>query len=344
MRILVTGGAGFIGTNAVERFLSEGHMVYIIDNLSRKGCEKNLHHLKSFYDFEFKRIDIRNGREINEYLEKISPLDAIIHLAAQVAVTESIKNPKEDFDSNALGTLNLLEATRSYSPDSVFIYSSTNKVYGALEDVEIREKESCYELVNPKNGISENHNLDFYSPYGCSKGAADQYVRDFARIYGMKTVVCRQSCIYGEHQFGIEDQGWVAWFAIRSILGMPIHIYGNGKQVRDLLFVDDLVHLYEVIIGRIEAARGLVFNIGGGTQNSVSLLQVLEIFREFGHKPSEILYENWRPGDQRIYISDISLAERILGWNPKIGIRKGSEKLFNWIEDNIGIIKKYARK
>jgi len=342
VKILITGGAGFIGVNVAESFIKKRYEVFIIDNLSRKGSKENLKFLRDKGALIFEQIDIRNGEALIKYFKDSSPFDAILHLAAQVAVTTSINNPKEDFDTNALGTLNLLEVTRKFSPDSIFIYSSTNKVYGSLKDVVISERNNYYELVKPKSGVPENWNLDFYSPYGCSKGAADQYVRDYSRIYGIKTVVCRQSCIYGRHQFGIEDQGWVAWFAIRTILGKPIYIYGNGKQVRDLLFIDDLVDLYEVIIRKIELAKEKIFNIGGGPKNCASLLQVLEIFKKLGCKPAKLIYKDWRPGDQKIYISDICLANEILGWKPKIDIQRGIGNLFDWVRDNKRIINKYV--
>lgn len=342
MRILITGGAGFIGTNASKSFALKGHNVYVIDNLSRKGSKENLKFLRDKGALTFEQIDIKNGEALIKYFKDSSPFDAILHLAAQVAVTTSINNPKEDFDTNALGTLNLLEATREFSPDSIFIYSSTNKVYGSLEDVVISERNNYYELVKPKSGIPETQNLDFYSPYGCSKGAADQYVRDYSRIYGMKTVVCRQSCIYGPYQFGLEDQGWVAWFAIKTILGDPIYIYGNGKQVRDLLFVDDLVDLYEIMIKRIESANGKVFNIGGGPKNCASLLQVLEVFQKLGNKPTKLIYKDWRPGDQKVYISDISLVKKVFGWTPKVDVKTGVKGLLDWVQNNIGLIKRYV--
>jgi CDP-paratose 2-epimerase len=258
----------------------------------------------------------------------------VLHLAGQVAVTTSVKNPRMDFQANALGTFNLLEALRLAKVQAPIIYASTNKVYGGMEDVGVVEREGRYTYRDVPNGIAETHQLDFHSPYGCSKGAADQYVRDYARIYGLRTVVMRQSCIYGYRQFGLEDQGWVAWFIIAAQLGKPISIYGDGKQVRDILFVEDLIDAYEAAAARIEQVKGGVFNLGGGRANTISLLDLLGYLGERLGKPVPVTKMPWRPGDQRCFIADTTKAQRELGWTPKTSWRQGLDKLYDWVEQN----------
>jgi len=330
--ILVTGGAGFIGTNLVHRLLNEGHIVTIFDNLSRSGCEMNLAWLREIHGlnkFDFVRANLTDFDALKRVTEGV---ERIYHLAGQVAVTTSVENPRKDFKDNAEGTFNTLEAARLTGNNPIFIYASTNKVYGAMEDVKVIEEATHYKYADLHIGVSENQPLDFYSPYGCSKGAGDQYVRDYSRIYNLRSVVLRQSCIYGYRQFGIEDQGWVAWFIIAALKNSPISIYGNGKQVRDLLFIDDLLDVYEAVVQNIETAAGQVYNIGGGPQNTMSIWaefgQILE--KLIGH-PIPVHYEDWRPGDQLIYVSDIRRAECELGWSPSININEGITKLFEWI-------------
>lgn len=332
--ILITGGAGFIGCNTAARLMQEGYKVFILDNLSRKGTEKNLEWLKSRGGFKFIRGDIRNEKLLNRIFrgEKFS---AVLHLAAQVAVTTSVKNPVEDFEINARGTLNLLEAIRKSGQEPVVIYTSTNKVYGGLEGLRVKEKKLRYELLDYPGGISEDFPLDFHSPYGCSKGSADQYVRDYGRIYGMRTVVLRQSCIYGPHQFGIEDQGWVAFFIKQVLKGKTITIYGNGKQVRDLLFVDDLVELYLKIIKSNKNLRGVVYNTGGGVKNSLSLLELIEILKQKINKKIKLNFSEPRPGDQRVFIADIKRLKADFNWKIRVGYEKGIEKLIEWITHNL---------
>jgi CDP-paratose 2-epimerase len=249
MNILITGGAGFTGCNCAAHFAEKGHQIVVFDDLSRLGSEINLKWLDRKFGVDFIKGDIRNHQKVNELIFQKGPFDLIIHLAAQVAVTTSVQDPCLDFNTNAVGTFNLLEAMRKHDPEAALIYSSTNKVYGNMEDLTIVEKDDRYSYRDLPSGIQEDRNLDFHSPYGCSKGTADQYCRDYARIYGLKTVVLRQSCIYGYRQFGIEDQGWVAWFCIANALNKPITIYGDGKQVRDILFIDDLIHKYPVFVG-----------------------------------------------------------------------------------------------
>jgi CDP-paratose 2-epimerase len=256
-------------------------------------------------------------------------------LAGQVAVTTSVVNPRQDFEANALGTFNVLEAARQSGDDPIILYASTNKVYGGMEDIEIVEQPTRYWYADYPLGIPETQPLDFHSPYGCSKGAGDQYMRDYARIYGLRTVVLRQSCIYGYRQFGIEDQGWVAWFIIAAIKGRQFSIFGDGKQVRDVLFIDDLLNVYEAAVKNIDKSAGQVYNVGGGPSNTMSIWVEFEpLLEEFLGKPISITMADWRPGDQRVFVSDIRKAERELGWQPEVSVRNGVYKLFNWIREN----------
>lgn len=331
MRIVITGGAGFIGCNAADAFLREGHEVVVLDNLSRPGSALNLAWLRQNHPrLRFIQADIREYDRLREHLGQIAPLDGILHLASQVAVTSSVRDPRQDFDINALGTLNVLEALRAVTPEAVLLYASTNKVYGGLEHVGVVPAGTRYQYRDRPHGISEAEPLDFHSPYGCSKGAADQYVRDYARIYGLRTVVLRQSCIYGRRQYGVEDQGWVAWFALAALSGRPITIYGDGRQVRDVLFVDDLIAAYRLAL-RNPAAWGDIFNLGGGPAHTMS------VWSEFGPILERLLgrsipvtYADWRPGDQRIFVSDIRKAQQVLGWQPTVGPEAGIAALVEW--------------
>ncbi len=332
---LVTGGAGFIGSNYVDLLLSSGKQVRIFDNLSRSGAEKNLAWLRDKHGPESFELNIGDVRELGKLQEAVQDVDVIAHLAGQVAVTTSVTNPREDFEINALGTFNLLEAIRLSGNKPFLIYSSTNKVYGEMLDQKIVEQDTRYEYVGLKYGVPETQNLDFHSPYGCSKGAADQYIRDYARIYGIPSVVFRQSAIYGERQFGIEDQGWLAWFSIAAVLGKPITIYGDGKQVRDMLDVRDLVRAYQLAVEKRDEVAGQVFNIGGGPS------QIISIWAECGPVIAGILdqqipvsYDQTRPGDQKVYISDIRKAKQLLGWSPEIGIQDGVAHFVNWVRSN----------
>lgn len=335
MRILITGGAGFIGCNLAAACIRAGHQVTLFDDLSRLGSVANLSWLQECFrdNFAFVKGDIRDYRAI---LKAAAGQEAIYHLAAQTAVTTSVTDPRTDFEINALGTFNVLEAARNVSYDPVFIYASTNKVYGGLDDAITTELLTRFVLPDYPNGVPESQPLDFHSPYGCSKGAADQYVRDYARIYGLRSVVFRQSCIYGQRQMGVEDQGWVAWFVITSVSGRPITIYGNGKQVRDLLHVDDLIRAFQMATERIEVTRGQVYNLGGGALNTLS------IWAEFGPLLSELLgrevipagFGAWRPGDQPVFVADVAKAEREFGWTPQIGVREGISRLMEWVRTN----------
>jgi CDP-paratose 2-epimerase len=255
----------------------------------------------------------------------------VFHLAAQVAVTTSVADPEHDFRVNAWGTFNVLEAARRSPSKPVVVYSSTNKVYGKLADLGIVERGGRYAFESVEGGIGEDRALDPYSPYGCSKCAGDQYALDYARIYGLKTIVFRQSCIYGPRQFGMEDQGWLAWFAIRASEGTPVTIYGDGKQVRDALFVGDLIRAYDAAVACIRTTAGQAYNVGGGSENTLSLLELVEMLnRSFGRK-LECGFEDWRPGDQPVFVSNIQKAQRDFGWTPRVGIEEGVERLIQWV-------------
>ncbi|MEA3351646.1 MAG: GDP-mannose 4,6-dehydratase [Chloroflexota bacterium] len=332
---LISGGAGFIGSNYVDRLLTRGERVTVYDNLSRAGAASNVAWLKDSHGRGSFQLVVGDTRDAALLATVARNADVIVHLAGQVAVTTSVLHPREDFEANALGTFNLLEAARLSERNPIVLYASTNKVYGGMEGVSVVEGETSYSYAHLPQGVPETQPLDFHSPYGCSKGAGDQYVRDYQRIYDLPTVILRQSCIYGPRQFGIEDQGWVAWFVIAAALGKPITIYGDGKQVRDVLFVDDLLNAYDAAIKHIDVAAGQVYNIGGGPENTLS------IWREFGPLLEDMLGKNipvtradWRPGDQHIYVSDIRKAERELGWRPKIGVETGIRRLFDWVNTN----------
>jgi len=318
--------------------LKRGEEVVVFDNLSRSGSRKNLEWLTNEFGhdgFDLVQSDIRDINAINQSARDV---DVIVHLAAQVAVTTSVENPRYDFEVNALGTFNILEAARLSGRNPQLIYASTNKVYGGMENVSVIEGENNYFYRDFPEGISEDQPLDFHSPYGCSKGAGDQYVCDYAKIYDLPTTVVRQSCIYGPRQFGIEDQGWVAWFVIAAIFNKPITIFGDGKQVRDLLFIDDLLDAYDAVIANPKGAFGQVFNLGGGSKN------VMSVWKEFGPILTELLGRKvsvktgeWRPGDQRIYVSDIRKANRNMNWNPQVTVQEGIKRLYNWVIENQGL-------
>lgn len=332
---LVTGGAGFIGSNYVHRLLKRGEKVTIYDNFARAGAPRNAGWLKKEFGesaFTLVRGDVRDADKIAETARSA---DVIVHLAGQVAVTTSVTDPRDDFEANALGTFNVLEAARLSGRNPIFIYASTNKVYGGMEEVELFEEQTRWRYKDLVNGCPESQPLDFHSPYGCSKGTGDQYVRDYARIYGLRSVVFRQSCIYGPRQFGIEDQGWVAWFIIAATLKRTLTIYGDGKQVRDILYVDDLLNAYDLAVEKIDTAAGQVYNMGGGPGN------VMSIWAEFGPRleqltgaPIQVARGDWRPGDQRVFYADVSKAERDLGWRPSVNVEQGVRRLFDWVQEN----------
>jgi CDP-paratose 2-epimerase len=332
-RVLITGGAGFIGTNLAHRLLRDGWRVRIFDNLARAGVEQNLRWLRDTHrsQVEVMLADVRDPEAVRRAVHGTSQ---VFHLAAQVAVTTSLIDPVEDFEVNVRGTLNLLEAIREQDTPPGLVFTSTNKVYGALEDLELGRRDLRYEPTDPllrQTGVSESRRLDFHSPYGCSKGAADQYVVDYARTYGIPTVVFRMSCIYGPHQFGTEDQGWVAHFLIQALEGRRITIYGDGRQVRDILAAEDLVDALVLAQEHVTKEPGQAFNIGGGPDNTVSLLELIELIGELlGPKPA-IKFDGWRAGDQRYYVSNTEKFQRTTGWRPRITVQDGLERLTRWL-------------
>jgi CDP-paratose 2-epimerase len=331
---LITGGAGFIGTNLADHYLSQKKRVTIFDNFSRAGTLENISWLKRNHG-SLLRIVEGDVRMIDEGFNRlVEEAEVVYHLAAQVAVTTSVTNPAEDFEINARGTFNVLESIRQSFSKPTLLYSSTNKVYGKMDDLEITEHNGRYAYENLETGVPVTRPLEFYSPYGCSKGCGDQYVADYARIYDLNTIVFRQSCIYGPHQFGIEDQGWVAWFAIRAMQGLPFTIYGDGKQVRDVLYVGDLINAYDAAVENIEKTRGKAYNIGGGTQNTLSLLELVNVLEEqFGTK-LQFEFDDWRPGDQLVYISDLQKATQDFGWLPGVSPIEGIANLVDWLSIN----------
>jgi CDP-paratose 2-epimerase len=309
--------------------------VTIYDNLSRAGARRNLDWLAGAFGQQAFQLIVGDVRDATGLAQACREADVIVHLAAQVAVTSSVEDPRTDFEINALGTFNLVEAARLSGNRPVVLYASTNKVYGGMDDVPVVERPTRWEYAQLPFGCSEAQPLDFHSPYGVSKGSGDQYVRDYARIYDLPTVVLRQSCIYGPRQFGVEDQGWVAWMVIAALTGRQITIYGDGKQIRDVLFVDDLLDAYDAAIERIDVTRGRVYNLGGGAQNSMA------IWAEFGPllvellgQPIQVQHGDWRPGDQKVFVADIRKAEHELGWSPKVGVQQGLRRLFEWVKQN----------
>ena len=338
-RVLVTGGCGFIGCNLADALAARGDYVLIIDNLARAGAEENAEWLKSRHG-ERIAIDIADARDEDAIIGGVSQASAVLHLAAQVAVTTSLERPREDFQINANGTLNVLEAVRLHNPRAPVIFASTNKVYGkVLEDDAVTPSGDRYVPTDERfaRGIAEDAPLDLYSPYGCSKGAADQYVRDYARVFGLRTVVLRMSCIYGPRQFGNEDQGWIAHFLLQAIRHNPITIYGDGYQVRDALYVDDAVAAWLAALDRINRVSGRIFNLGGGPANAISLRELLNLIAELRGEPPSLRFDAWRPGDQPWYISDIAAISRELDWSPRTPVRAGLRALERWLDSRFGI-------
>jgi len=320
--------------NASARFASKGSTVLSADNLSRVGSAANASWLAGTHGVENEAIDIRDAAATEALVARFAP-DLVIHCAGQVAVTTSVVDPRRDFEENALGTFNVLEAVRRAAPQAVVLFASTNKVYGGMEDVQLERRGERWCYVDLPEGCSEDRQLDFHSPYGCSKGAADQYVRDYARIYGLRTVVLRQSCIYGYRQFGVEGQGWVAWFTIRSLQQAPVTIFGDGCQVRDILFIDDLLDAYEAAVARIDVAAGQVYNVGGGPGNVLSLRELVRQLEQLNGRPLEVREGDWRPGDQRVFVADIRRIGRDLGWVPRISVAEGLRRLHAWVGENL---------
>jgi CDP-paratose 2-epimerase len=347
MKVLITGGAGFIGSNAARRFRALGHEVVLFDNLSRPAARYNLRWLQGLHpDVRFIQGDVRNENDLRIVGEE--SFDAILHLAAQVAVTTSIVDPVEDWGANALGTFRLLEAVRhryGSTPEKapLLVYSSTNKVYGHLTSGETL-RDGRWDLAKATGGVSETETLSFESPYGCSKGAADQYVIDYHRSYALPTVSFRQSCIFGPRQFGEEDQGWVAWFALAATFGLPITIYGDGLQVRDLLWVDDLVDAYLAAIERRDRVAGRAYNMGGGPAFRLSLLELIRMLEKRLRRKIDPARGPARLGDQKVFYCDIGLARKDLGWEPKVDPATGVDRLLAWISENRGEITEFLSR
>ena len=337
--ILVTGGAGFIGSNLADRLAHDGHAVIVYDALSRPGVETNLRWLQSRHGQQVEAIhaDIRDEARLADAAARAG---AVFHLAAQVAVTTSLADPRDDFQINIAGTLNLLDALRTRNPDAPLVFASTNKVYGDLADIDFVREGDRYEPADAEvraHGIGENRPLDFHTPYGCSKGAADQYVLDYARSYGLRAAVLRMSCIYGQRQMGTEDQGWVAHFLIRALAGEPITLFGDGAQVRDILDVSNAVEAYLAAWQQIDAVQGRAFNLGGGPANSVSLRELLAYMGHLLDREVDLRFEDWRAGDQRYFVADTRAAEAALGLGPKVPWRDGVARLAGWLAEARGL-------
>lgn len=341
MRILVTGGAGLVGSHTAEYYVKKGEEVVILDNLMRskllsynkESVEYNWNYLSQYSNITRILGDVRNEEDVRKAIG--DGVDVVIHTAGQPGVPSSIRIPKEDFSINAFGTLNVLETLRQISPKASFIYCSTNKVFGEnVDKEELIQEKTRYVFKNIK-GISESCSIDHtgHTPYGASKYVGDIYTQEYGHIYGMRTAVFRMSCIYGTRQFGFEDQGWVAWFIIAALRGKPITIYGDGKQVRDLLYVDDLVEAYDSFIQ--SDLKHSVFNIGGGPHNTISLLEFIDYLKKTLKIKMNISYSDWRPSDQKVYISDITKINKLLGWQPKTSVEEGIEKLISWVKENI---------
>lgn len=335
MKLLITGGCGFLGSNLAAGALSRGDELIVFDNLSRLGSTENLSWLHGQGNFRHIHGDIRNHNDVTRLIQETRP-DAIFHLAGQVAMTTSIANPRMDFEINVMGSHSLLEAVRLYAPEAVVVYSSTNKVYGDLEQYAYRETDTRYECIDKPEGFDEATPLDFHSPYGCSKGAADQYMLDYARIFGLRTVVFRHSSMYGGRQFATFDQGWVGWFCRKAvearggILRDPFTISGTGKQVRDVLHAEDMKRLYFAALANIEAAKGQAFNIGGGMENSLSLLELFTLLEDIVRVKMNYTKLPVRESDQRVFVADIAKANALLGWAPKVTPREGVAQMIEW--------------
>lgn len=331
--VLVTGAAGFIGCNFVRRLVETGVNVTALDNFSRPTSSWNAQLLQLEFGRDLQFIDA-DVRDVGAVSEATARADAIVHLAGQTAVTASITDPRADFLDNALGTFNVLEAARHSGRDPIVLYASTNKVYGALDDLEIIEEHDHYRFADLLNGVDENRPVDFASPYACSKGAAERYVVDYARTYGLRTVAFRQSCIYGEHQLGVEDQGWLAWFLLALRAGRPLTIFGDGKQVRDLLHVDDLFACFSAAVAHIDRAAGQAYNVGGGRSNSLSIWWQLAPLLEdvLDRRIPAPSFAPWRLGDQRIFIADSGKAHSELDWAPTIAPDVGIGRMVDWLD------------
>ena len=337
MKLLITGGCGFLGSNLTANGIRRGDEIVVFDSLRRQGAVENLRWLQGQGAFSFVHGDIRNQNDISRAVRDFAP-DNIFHLAGQVAMTTSINDTRMDFEVNVLGSFNLLEAVRAYVPEATVVYSSTNKVYGDLEQYCYGETATRYACIDRPDGFDEATALEFHSPYGCSKGSADQYMLDYARIFGLKTVVFRHSSMYGGRQFATYDQGWIGWFCQQALatrqglLKEPFTISGTGKQVRDLLHADDMVSLYFLALERISEARGHAFNIGGGMSNSLSLLELFELLEKLVGVTLSFVKLPPRESDQRVFVADIGKAHRLLGWEPRVTSEAGIARMLEWIE------------
>ncbi|MEZ9877373.1 CDP-paratose 2-epimerase [Vibrio breoganii] len=336
MKLLITGGCGFLGSNLASHGIKLGYEVTVFDNLSRLGTTDNLTWLKTFGDFDFVHGDIRNKNDVTRLIDRIKP-DAIFHLAGQVAMTTSLENPYMDFEVNIGGSINVLEAVRIYSPNTAIFYSSTNKVYGDLEQFSYRETDSRYECIEKPNGFDENVGLDFHSPYGCSKGSADQYMLDYARLFGLNTTVFRHSSMYGGRQFATYDQGWIGWFCKQAIntkedRALQFTISGNGKQVRDVLHANDMISLYFSSLDNSKRLKGKAFNVGGGIENSLSLLELFSLLED--SEGVSLNYEKLpvRDSDQRVFVADYKSLNSITGWKPEVDKQKGIHNMLEWLK------------
>lgn len=343
MKILITGGAGMIGSHCAEFYAQKKAKVIVLDNLMRsvlfkskkQSVEYNWNYLAKYKNITRIKGDVRNEKDVFQAIGK--GVDAVIHTAGQPGVPSSVRMPREDFSINAYGTLNVLECLRKKSPKAVFVYCSTNKVYGEnVDKIALKQLKTRYVYKNIK-GVDESTLTDLtgHTPYGVSKLVGDLYTQEYAHIYGMRTAVFRMSCIYGQRQFGFEDQGWVAWFIIASLLGKKVTIFGDGKQVRDLLYAEDVARAYDCFI-QGKQSHALV-NIGGGTENTISLLEFVNKIKNITGKELKVQFADWRPSDQKVYISDISKAKKILGWKPEISVEQGLLKLGQWAKENIKI-------
>ena len=337
-KILITGGAGFVGSNTAMQFSKKGWSVHLMDNLSRKGTKHNLTNLKKNIKFKFYKIDVSNFNSTANLIKKLKPT-LLIHCAGQVAVTTSVLNPRNDLNTNIIGIFNILESIRLYSKKTKLINMSTNKVYGNIFEKKITEHKKRYDFLGKAKSVDENCPLDFYSPYGCSKGSADQYVRDYSRIYGLDTIVLRMSCIYGNMQFGIEDHGWVTWMTILAYFEKTIKIFGDGKQVRDLLFIDDLVKLF-LKLSKTKKDINKIYNVGGGNKNSLSIIELLELLEKKINKKIKYKKFNWRLGDQKIYISNNTKIKKEHSWSPNVRTSEGLDRVIKWVNKNENEIKK----
>jgi CDP-paratose 2-epimerase len=336
--VLITGGCGFIGCNLADQLAERGDDVLILDNLVRAGVRENAQWLKSRHGNRV-NIIVADVRDPISVIDSVREASAVLHLAAQVAVTDSMADPAVDFEINARGTINVLEAVRLHNRSAPVLFASTNKVYGRLiDDTQIMRSGARYVAATKAlvDGVSESAPLDFYSPYGCSKGTADQYVRDYARVFGLQAVVMRMSCIYGPRQFGTEDQGWIAHFLLSAIRNAPLTIYGDGHQVRDALHVSDAVDAWLSVLDNIALVRGRVFNLGGGPANSVSLLELVDHITRLTGREVTYAFADWRPGDQPWYVSDTRALSTALGWAPSVALSQGLQSLHAWLESRFG--------